>query len=73
MCNGRKTSRWVTMHGLAFNVNTDLNYFDYIIPCGIADKAVTSMEKELGQKQDMKAVEEMLKARIAELFNMELV
>lgn len=70
---GVKTSRWVTMHGLAFNVNTDLNYFDYIIPCGIADKAVTSMEKELGQKQDMKAIEEILKARIAELFNMELV
>jgi len=70
---GVKTSRWVTMHGLAFNVNADLNYFDYIIPCGIADKAVTSMEKELGQKQDMKAVEEILKTKIAELFEMELV
>ncbi len=70
---GVKTSRWVTMHGLAFNVNVDLKYFDYIIPCGIPDKAVTSMEKELGQKQNIKSVEEILKTKIAELFEMELV
>jgi len=44
---GVKTSKWVTMHGLALNVNTDLKYFDYIIPCGIRDKAVTSLEREL--------------------------
>jgi lipoyl(octanoyl) transferase len=69
---GVKTSRWVTMHGFAFNVNTDLHYFDYIIPCGIEDKAVTSMEKELGQKQDMKTVEEILKHKLAGLFEMEL-
>jgi lipoyl(octanoyl) transferase len=50
---GVKCSRWVTMHGLAFNVNTDLSYFDYIVPCGIDDKAVTSMEKELGEKVDV--------------------
>jgi len=70
---GVKTSRWVTMHGFAFNVNTDLHYFDYIIPCGIADKAVTSLEKELGQKHDIKVVEEILKRKIADLFEMDLI
>ncbi|MBX2968766.1 MAG: lipoyl(octanoyl) transferase LipB [Cyclobacteriaceae bacterium] len=70
---GVKTSRWVAMHGFAFNVNADLNYFDYIVPCGIDDKAVTSMEFELGKKQDMKAVEEILKTKLAHLFEMELV
>jgi lipoyl(octanoyl) transferase len=68
---GVKTSRWVTMHGFAFNVNTDLRYFDYIIPCGIADKAVTSMEKELGARQDMAEVERILKEKIAEQFGFE--
>src|SRR5690606_22343597 len=47
---GVRCSRWVTMHGFAFNVNADLDYFNYIIPCGIEDKAVTSMEQELGKK-----------------------
>jgi lipoyl(octanoyl) transferase len=70
---GVKTSRWVAMHGFAFNVNADLNYFDYIVPCGIDDKAVTSMEFELGKKQDMKAVEEILKTKLAHMFEMELV
>lgn len=70
---GVKTSRWVAMHGFAFNVNVDLNYFNYIVPCGIDDKAVTSMELELGKKQDMKAVEEILKTKLAHLFKMELV
>ena len=69
---GVKTSRWVTMHGLAFNVNADLTYFENIIPCGIDDKAVTSVEKELGRKQDMKAVSSLLKQNIVELFRMEL-
>jgi lipoyl(octanoyl) transferase len=69
---GVKTSRWVTMHGLAFNVNADLTYFENIIPCGIDDKAVTSVEKELGRKQDMKAVSLLLKQNIVELFRMEL-
>lgn len=69
---GVKTSRWVAMHGFAFNVNADLNYFDYIVPCGIDDKAVTSMEFELGKKQDLKAVEEILKIKLAHVFEMEL-
>ncbi len=57
---GVKTSRWVTLHGLAFNVNSDLRYFDYIVPCGINDKAVTSMEKELGRSLDLKQVKQIL-------------
>lgn len=68
---GVKTSRWVTMHGFAFNVNTDLRYFDYIVPCGIQGKSVTSLEKELGDKQDMFEVEEGLKEKIRQLFGME--
>ncbi|HLZ15536.1 MAG TPA: lipoyl(octanoyl) transferase LipB [Cyclobacteriaceae bacterium] len=69
---GVKTSRWVTMHGLALNVNTDLNYFNNIIPCGIGDKAVTSMEKELTSVQDMEFVKEVLKQKIVSLFDMKL-
>ncbi|WKK73804.2 lipoyl(octanoyl) transferase LipB [Marivirga salinae] len=70
---GVKSSRWVTMHGFAFNVNTNLNYFKNIIPCGIDDKAVTSMEAELGEKQDMQEVSNKLKIHIAELFEMKLI
>jgi lipoyl(octanoyl) transferase len=70
---GVKTSRWVTMHGLAFNVNSDLNYFDNIVPCGIDDKAVTSLEKELGSPQDMNAVSQLLRGHLADLFQMEIV
>lgn len=70
---GVKTSRWVTMHGLAFNVNADLSYFKHVVPCGIEDKAVTSMEKELGAKQDFEKVKSILKNKIALLFAMELI
>jgi lipoyl(octanoyl) transferase len=69
---GVKSSRWVTMHGLALNVNTDLSYFEHIVPCGIDDKAVTSMEKELGSKVDMNQVSSLLIEQIADIFEMEL-
>lgn len=69
---GVKSSRWVTMHGFAFNVNTDLSYFEYIIPCGIDDKAVTSLQKELGREMDIPEVESRLKSHLADLFGMEM-
>ncbi|GGC10708.1 lipoyl(octanoyl) transferase LipB [Dyadobacter sediminis] len=69
---GVKTSRWVTMHGFALNVNTDLSYFGNIVPCGIQDKAVTSMAAELGYEPDIQEVSEKLKNHLAELFRMEL-
>ncbi len=67
---GVRCSRWVTMHGFAFNVNSDLSYFKNIIPCGIDDKAVTSLQKELGKKMDMEEVKANLKGKIATLFEM---
>jgi lipoyl(octanoyl) transferase len=70
---GVKTSRWVTMHGLAFNINSDLSYFGHIIPCGINDKAVTSLQQELGAKQNINEVASILRKNIVELFEMELV
>jgi len=70
---GVKCSRWVTMHGFAFNVNTDLAYFNYIVPCGITDKAVTSLQQELGRAVSIKEVAEKLKGYLAELFEMEWV
>jgi lipoyl(octanoyl) transferase len=70
---GVKCSRWVTMHGFAFNVNADLKYFSNIIPCGITDKAVTSMHLELGRQQDMEEVKNVLRSKLMELFEMTLV
>ncbi len=65
---GVKSSRWVTMHGIGFNVNSDLSYFSHIIPCGIQDKAVTSLERELGRTLDMQEVSSVLKNKIAAQF-----
>ena len=65
---GVKSSRWVTMHGLGFNVNSDLRYFDHIIPCGISDKSVTSMANELGEEVDMKELSNKLLVNMANLF-----
>jgi lipoyl(octanoyl) transferase len=69
---GVKTSRWVTMHGLAFNVNTDLDYFNHIVPCGIDDKAVTSLQKEMGARLPMEQVKSILKEKIISLFDMKI-
>ena len=65
MAIGIKVSRYITMHGIAFNVNTDLNYFSFIIPCGIPNKGVTSLQRELGREVDMKE----FKDRYVEVFN----
>lgn len=65
---GVRCSRWVTMHGWGFNVNSDLSYFSNIIPCGITDKAVTSLNKELGKEVNMPEIKEKLKKHFSELF-----
>ncbi len=70
---GVKASRWVTMHGFAFNVNTDISYFDHIVPCGITDKGVTCMAKELGGLLDVEGVKQRLKLELEDLFEIELV
>ena len=65
---GVRASHWVTMHGLAFNINTDLSYFDRIVPCGIQGKGVTSLSKELGREICLEEVKEKLKTHLGRLF-----
>lgn len=69
---GVKVSRWVTMHGFALNVNTDLSYFDNIVPCGISDKPVTSMQKLLSEKVDISEVQERICKEFSRIFEVEL-
>ena len=70
---GVKASRYITMHGFAFNVNTDLSYFNYINPCGFVDKEVTSLEKELGAKQDFEEVKNILKTNFKGAFDLQFI
>jgi lipoyl(octanoyl) transferase len=70
---GVKASRYVTMHGFAFNVNTDLSYFNYINPCGFTDKGVTSLEKEMDRKQDFYAVKNIVRKNLQEVFGLKWI
>jgi len=69
---GVKSSRWVTMHGIGFNINTNLDFFSHIVPCGIDDKAVTSMKKELGIEVDMQEVENIIIEEFKSLFGFQI-
>ena len=70
---GVRCSRWVTMHGFAFNVNTDLSYFSHIIPCGIQQKQVTSLSRELGRIMDEEEVKQVTLEKFREVFDIELI
>jgi len=70
---GIRCTRWITMHGFALNVNTDLSYFNNIIPCGILNKQVTSIEKELGQKVNFDEVKEKIRKNFAQVFNVDII
>lgn len=70
---GVKSSRWVTMHGIALNVNPNLSYFNHIVPCGIVDKSVTSMQKELGREISMDHVRESLRINMANIFDFDYI
>ncbi len=70
---GVKVSRYITMHGFALNVNTALEYFSYINPCGFTDRGVTSLQKELGEPEDMEEVKRHLKDKLREVFNLEYI
>lgn len=70
---GVKASRWVTIHGFALNVNTDMKYFEYIIPCGIADKQVTSLKRELEKDVDIEEVKSKIKKHFTYVFGCELI
>jgi lipoyl(octanoyl) transferase len=70
---GVKSSRWMTMHGIGFNICTDLSFFNHIVPCGIQDKAVTSLEKELNRSISVDEIIPILLKELSELFGFEVI